>query len=207
MKNNSILRTTLLAGIALLLTSNVNAQGGKTYFGATFGNTTVDTGVTGLTGTANLDESSTGTKIFFGKKMSQNVSIEGFYVDVGEAILTGNTTDKFVSEGILYAFIVDNAKVEDSANGFGFNANLSHNFSKNSSVLARLGIMSWDYTRKISGVGVASTTSSKSGTDVFYGIGYRYGFNKEYSLTVDYDAYKINEEIVSMTSVGVQYNF
>ena len=196
----------LFACASLFTISNASAKEGGLYAGVAYGSSTVDTGISNTTGTAVLDESDNGYKISFGKEVNKNFSIEAFYTDFGQASLSGNATDQFTADGTVYAFIVNNAKVTDSATGLGVNANFTHAFTDKSSVLARLGILSWDYTRTITGVGV-SGTEKKSGADVFYGLGYRYDFSKAYALTIDYDLYEVNSRDLNTLSVGVKFNF
>lgn len=197
----------LASAIGLLTVSNVNAAEGGLYGGAVYGSSTIDTGITGLTGTASLDERGTGYRLFIGKSVSKNLSFEGFYADFGESSLTGNTGDQFVSGGTTYQFLVDNAKIAWSASGFGVNANFTHNFSNKSSLIGRLGILSWNSTLTVSGTNITGDSIKKSGGDIFYGLGYQHNFTNKVGLVVGYDMFKINEENVSTLSVGVNVNF
>ena len=65
------------------------------YIGITSGQTDVDTGITEIVGST-LDEDGTGNSFFIGKKINGNISIEGFYTDLGKVSLSGNSGDTFV---------------------------------------------------------------------------------------------------------------
>ena len=67
--------------------------------------------------------------------------------------------------------------------------------------------MIWEVTASVSGASVASSSASNDGTDLFYGIGYKYNINNEYAFTVDYDIYTADDLDFDMIAVGVLYNF
>lgn len=204
---NKKLSIALIASSSLITMSNVDANDGGLYAGVVYGTTTVNTGVTNTTGSAKLDESGTGYKLLIGKPTSKNLALEVFYADFGEATLTGNAGDNATFKGTPYVFLYNNTQIVDSAKGLGFNANFIHDFSKKSSIIGRLGILRWDYNETTTATGYAGSSTDKSGTDVFYSIGYRYAFTKATALAVDYDIYKINSENVDMMSIGVQFKF
>ena len=65
------------------------------YIGITAGQTDVDTGITEIVGST-LDEDGTGNSFFIGKKIIGDISLEGFYTDLGKVSLSGNSGDTFV---------------------------------------------------------------------------------------------------------------
>ena len=48
---------------------------------------------------ASLDEDGTGYACVIGNEIDKNLSIEGFYIDFGEASLKGDSGDTFVFDG------------------------------------------------------------------------------------------------------------
>ena len=99
MRQLLLLSTALLTGTM----SNV-ANADDWYVGGAFGSTAIDTGVSAVSG-ATLDEEDTGSSFFIGTKMSENLSVEGFYTDFGEASLSGDSGDTFVLDGTTYHFL------------------------------------------------------------------------------------------------------
>jgi hypothetical protein len=193
--------------VGLISSLHANAADNNWYSGISLGTSTVETGVSNTTGTARLDEDDSGFKIHIGKKINKTISVEGFYADFGEASLTGNTGDNFDLGGTTYVFTTNNAKIATTVTGIGANAKFTHAFSDKSSISGRIGIMLWDVTASVSGASIASSTASSDGTDLFYGVGYKYNFNNKYAFTVDYDLYTADDADLNMVAVGVSYNF
>ena len=197
----------IIIALTFLLTTPLMAAEGGIYGGVSYGSSTVDTGITGLTGTASLDEDGTGYKLFIGKKVSKTLSIEGFYADFGEATLTGNTGDQFVLGGSTFQFLVNNATLAISATGVGANANFTHNFTDKSSIIGRLGLLSWSGTVSVTGSNVTGGSYTTSGSDIFYGIGYQHNFTKKVGLVIDYDFFTMDDLDINTLSLGVKVKF
>ena len=202
---NRILTGALISSLMLISVNSYAADQGW-YGGISLGTTTVDTGVSGLSGAAVLDENDSGLKFIVGKKIDKNLSIEGFYADFGEASLTGNNGDNFSIDGTAYVFTADNVSIKTAASGLGINAKYSHDFTSKSSIVGRLGLLMWDLEASVA-VGSTAASSSNTGTDLFYGIGYKYNISKKYSLTADYESYTMDSLDSSMVSVGAIFNF
>lgn len=208
MKNKKLnLLASIITGVGLMGGLNANAADDNWYAGVSYGTTSVDSGVSNTTGTARLDEEDSGYKITLGKKIHKSISIEGFYADFGESSLTGNTGDNFDIGGTTYQFIVNNANLTQSITGLGVNAKFNYAFNDKSSIAGRVGMLMWDATVTVSGASITSSSASADGTDLFYGIGYQYDFNKQLSLTVDYDMYAADELDFDMVAIGVLVNF
>jgi len=171
------------------------------YFSVSFGQSSVDTGISGLTGTASLDEEDTTFKLLLGKNIKPSISVEGFYMDFGEASLTGNIGDQFNIEGSTYAFSVNNAKVTSSATAFGADTIFLHNFSPTASLYGKLGIVRWDSDFKIAGTGISSYSESDSGIDLFLGFGAKVDVNESIQLAADYEIYDIDDDDVDIISL------
>ena len=201
------LLVSIIPVVGLMSSLHANAADNNWYSGISLGTTTVETGVSNTTGTALLDEDDSGFKILIGKKIDKTISVEGFYADFGEASLTGNTGDNFDIGGTTFVFTTNNAKIATTATAIGANAKFTHAFSDKSSIAGRIGIMIWEVTASVSGASVASSSASNDGTDLFYGIGYKYNINNEYAFTVDYDIYTADDLDFDMIAVGVLYNF
>jgi len=177
------------------------------YVGAIYGSTNVDTGISGTTGTASLDEKDTGYKFLVGKKINKSVSVEGFYADFGEVSLTGNTGDDFDLDGTTYQFTTNGAKVSAAATGVGINGKFSFNITEKSSIAARVGALNWEVSGTVSGSSITTSKTNDKGTDLFYGIGYQYDLSNSVAITVDYDSYKAGDDKFTMAGLGLALNF
>lgn len=207
MKNKSLLRTSLIASIGLLAMSHANAANSDWYGNISLGNTQFPSGISNTTGTAKLDESGTGTKFTIGKKIDKTISIEGFYADFGSASLTGNNGDTFRYNNTTYTFIVNNAKLEVSGTGIGIDGKFDYAINEKSKIAGRIGLLSWKTTATASGSTISTSSSSSTGSDIFYGVGYQYDINKKFAVTVDYDFYKLDTDTVNFLAIGASMNF
>jgi len=197
----------IIIALTFLLSTPLMAAGSSLYGGISYGSSTFDTGITGLTGTASLDENGTGYKLFIGNKISKRLAFEAFYADFGEATIKGNNGDQFVLEGTTFEFLRNNATLAISATGFGINANFTHNFSDKSSIIGRLGLVSWNAKVSVSASDATGGSYTTSGSDVLYGIGYQYNFTKKVGLVIDYDMFTMEDLDIKTLSLGVNVKF
>jgi len=174
------------------------------YGGFSAGSTNIDSGVTAVSG-ASLDEDGSASSFFIGKKINNNLSIEVFYTDLGEASLTGDNGDTFVIDGTTYQFITS-ATIAVSSTTLGLAAKYDFDITEKSKFFVKAGFHNWETDLKIS-VGTASASISDDGSDTMYGLGAEYILNEQFSLIVGYDNYKLDSEDVSFTKVGVKFYF
>lgn len=198
------------AGIAALFSSTAFAQASQNktpfYLGFSAGQTKIDTGVSGLTGTASLDESDTGYKIFGGYKFDNIWSAEIQYADFGKASLKGNNGDRFTFEGTQYQFTSNNAEISVKAKSFGAAIVAGYDVSSVVRPYAKLGLHRWDSDSSVtSSAGNASI--SDSGTDPFYGIGIQFSITDQLAARVEAEHYKYDSEKAQLISVGLMYRF
>jgi OmpA-OmpF porin, OOP family len=198
------------AGIAALFSSTAFAQASQNktpfYLGFSAGQTKIDTGVSGLTGTASLDESDTGYKIFGGYKFDNVWSAEIQYADFGKASLKGNNGDRFTFDGTQYQFTANNSEVSVKAKSFGAAIVAGYDVSTVIRPYAKLGLHRWDSDASVtSNAGNASI--SDSGTDPFYGIGIQFSISDQLAARVEAEHYKYDSEKAQLISVGLMYRF
>lgn len=194
--------------MAILLSGNVCSLSshGAGYIGISTGSVKLDTGVTGLTGSASLDEKDTSFKLMAGKNITPTVSIEGFYVDYGEASVTGNAGDQFTIEGITLAFVVNNGKLESSASAFGASALFNRSVSPATSLYGEIGLARWDAEVNQSGPGIGtSTLTSDTGIDLYFGVGMKFNLNTQFSLALDYEIHEVDDSDVDLLSFYLIY--
>jgi OOP family OmpA-OmpF porin len=198
------------AGIAALFSSTAFAQASQNktplYLGFSAGQTKIDTGVSGLTGTASLDESDTGYKIFGGYKFDNVWSAEIQYADFGKASLKGNNGDRFTFEGTQYQFTANNSEVSVKAKSFGAAIVAGYDVSTVIRPYVKLGLHRWDSDASVtSNAGNASI--SDSGTDPFYGIGIQFSITDQLAARVEAEHYKYDSEKAQLISAGLMYRF
>lgn len=173
--------------IAALTPAVASAEGG--YFGASYGRTELNVsdsekaelGSLGLS----VDDIDQGWKIFGGYRFNDNVAVEVFHADLGDAE---------VSDGVDW--------VKVGADGYGVSAVGLLPVSDNFDLFAKAGMFHWsaDVT---SSVGVSG---GDDGTDLTYGIGAAYNM-KNVSFRAEFERYDISGDDIDMISAGVQINF
>ena len=150
------------------------------YVGGSYGMTTYD--IAGVPAGISVDDSDTGFKIFGGFQFNKNWGGEAGYVDFGKATVSGLGLSGDV--GIT---------------AFTFAGTGTLPLGQNFSLLGKLGLAMWDTS--------GSAGSGDSGTDMYYGVGAAYSFNRNLSLVADYEMVDAEDDSVSMISVGLRYKF
>ena len=193
----------LIATVTLLLLPiTANAEGW--YAGIAGGSTDIETGVTDVSG-ATLDETGTGISYFIGKEINENLSIEGFYTDLGEAKLSGDNGDTFTFDGTAYQFNTT-ASITVSAKSMGIAGKAKFDMGNSLQGYVKGGLHSWDADVKLA-VGTASASTKTDGTDVLWGVGAEYKMGEKTSLLAGYDNFKLDDETVTYLHAGVLFRF
>jgi len=178
-----VLATALLAGFAALPTlAMAQAKGGNAdlgfYAGASVGQSKADCNTSG-TGFS-CDDKDTSYRVFGGYKFHPNIAVEGGYAPLGDVTAAGG--------GI-------NLKLETNAwdlVGVGIWP-LGNNFS----IFGKLGF----YNAELKLSGVAS--GKKTTTDLTYGVGGQYDFNRNLGLRLEWNRYSgVKAPDVAGTSSG-----
>jgi len=186
--------------IAVLADEHTNSS--SFYFGATAGYTKIDTGVTNVSG-ATLKESDTGGSLFIGKNINNNFSIEGFYIDFGEASLSGVSGNTFTLDNVNYQF-TGTGTIFLAGKSAGLNVKLNTNINENFSAYTKAGIQSWEITAGATG-GVSSITLD--GVDPVLGIGIEYKLTNETAIILGADRYYIDNEYIDHFMTGLKVTF
>lgn len=195
----------MLAGLATVSTAHAQ-QYVDWYLGAGLGDSTFDTGVDSLTGTASLDEDDTTAKIFAGVSVSPNLGIELQYSDLGEATLSGNTGDQFRLNGTTFQFTSDNARISGDAESIGASVLGVLPVNDRFQAFGRLGLHSWD---------VSATATSPSqrteieddGTDLFFGLGADIRLINQVALRIEAERYELDDDEVTSVGGSLLYQF
>jgi OOP family OmpA-OmpF porin len=178
----------------------------KFYVGLGAGLTSIDTGLSATTGTAKLDEDDIGFKGFIGFQPHKNIAIEAFYIDFGEASLTGNNGDTFVANGTTYTFIANNVKVGIAASTVGASLVGFIPLHEMVSPIVKIGFHAWesDLSATSSAGGV---TLADDGQDIFFGLGGQINFNQNIALRAMVERFKFDDEYVDYFSSSFVVKF
>ena len=164
-----------------------NVKGG--YIGGSLGQTELDVSSEDQTFISNnggkIDETDTGFKVFGGYRVNNYVAIEGFYADFGEASIEVNGNKATMGSDSLGISVVGVIPVTERFELFG-----------------KVGLHAWDVELE-SNVGVFS---NEDGTDTMFGFGAAYTIN-QVSIRAEYEGYTVENEDISMMSVGIAYKF
>jgi OOP family OmpA-OmpF porin len=179
-------RTFKLVAAASIVMAAFTAQAADFYVGGSIGGSRwkVDE-QPGLT----IDKSDTGGKIFAGVALNEMFSVEVGYATLGKA----GVTDAFVSGDVEGTGVF--------IDGVGQFA-VGNNFS----LLGRIG--AFNGKAKVSAAGLGA---DDSGTDVKWGLGAAYAFNRAASIRVEWERYRFNvfgdKGDVDLLSLGLVYRF
>lgn len=155
------------------------------YVGAAYGITNIDVSTSGPGFSVDGDDS--GYKIFGGFQFNKHLGVEAGYLDAGNASVTGPGGSASLSVTAL------------TLAGTG-TLPLGQNFA----LLGKVGLWMWD-----TGCSGAICVSSydDSSTDLFYGVGARFNFNRNWSMQVEWEQFETSSDAVTLTSLGVRYKF
>jgi len=192
----------IVAAIAALIPSVASAEG--FYVGALYGSTSLDTGVDTVVG-ATLDEDDTGYAFVIGNEIDENVSIEGFYIDFGEASLKGDSGDTFVLDGTTYVFNAS-ATIKATGTSMGVAGKLHFDMTEKLNGFFKMGMHSWD-TEETLAAATASATTTDDGIDILMGIGAEYDISEKVAFVVGYDKYTLDDDDVTFLNGGIKIRF
>ena len=192
----------IVAAIAALIPSVASAEG--FYVGALYGSTSLDTGVDTVVG-ATLDEDDTGYAFVIGNEIDENVSIEGFYIDFGEASLKGDSGDTFVLDGTAYVFNAS-ATIKATGTSMGVAGKLHFDMTEKLNGFFKIGMHSWD-TEETLAAATTSATTTDDGIDILMGIGAEYDISEKVAFVVGYDKYTLDDDDVTFLNGGIKVRF
>lgn len=194
-------RLTSIALAAALLGGAAVAQAQPTwYIGGNVGESKYHTDTSGSEDgiTVNTtDTSDTGYKAFVGVDLSRYFGLEAGYTDLGK--LKFNATD-------------GTTNVPGSVKGTGYFVDAVGKFPVGQGVdlFGRVGAFHGKATGSVSADGVSYSTDD-SGTDVHYGLGASYAFNRNVSMRAEWERYRFDvfggSSNTDLFSVGVVYAF
>ena len=171
----------LIAVSAFALTLPAQAE---LYGAISFDQNTLDSGVSGTSGTASLDEKDTGFTLLVGMPVQQQLDLEIAYKDLGQSTFSGAPGDSFILDGITYTLTANLAmKAEGSAVALGGRYRIDVNQSITPFVKA--GIMMWDLDASATD-GTTTAQISDDGSDFYVGVGALIPVTSTVSLRPEY---------------------
>jgi len=178
-----ILPWTLL--ISVLLASISTAVAGP-YLGLGVGAAFYKADLTGLGGNQ-LDESSTGTKLYAGYAFNKYFATEaGFY--------------KFMEASASAPGLFNSAEV--SMKGFGVYAVGIYPVNRELNLMAKLGALRWNADLRVD-----NASASSDDTNAAFAVAASFAFTKELLATAEWEFFDSNNPELSMFSAGFRYNF
>ena len=189
------------------------------YFGFGLMETEVESGISGLTGTASLDEKDWGQKLFAGINLNEYLDLEFAFNKFGETILSCNNNDTFVTDGkynqgansagTTLACGADNRSINIHSNSLSAALKPKFDVAVNNdldvSVFGTIGFTQWDQSETTLTVSSSTSVYDYSGHDPFYGIGVTAQQN-DLSFSLEYQDYDMYYDAKSITG-AISYKF
>ena len=155
------------------------------YIGGSYGMTNIDVDTSGTGFRADGDD--TGFKIFGGFQFSKHWGAEVGYLDAGKASVTG-----------------PGGSADLSVTAITFAGTGTLPLNENFSLLGKVGLWMWD--TGCNGA-ICLSSASDSDTDLFYGLGVRYNFNRNWAIQAEWEQFETSVDSVTLTSIGVRFKF
>jgi len=206
-----------VTSILILMSPNDLQAAENWYVGAAVGKTSLDYSATDLTSDlANLgwtinnpsvDDSDSAWKAYAGIEFNDWLAVEAAYVDLGKVVTRFGAT---IPPTQIDALLSDTHSVHPYQGdgwvvaGVARIAFVPDRFS----IVGRAGLFRWESetTVQVISGGTGSVAGDDSGTDGMFGIGIEWQFNEQWSLTADWERYKLNEWL-DVPSIGVRFSF
>lgn len=206
----------VMSAVVLTTADEVRAEE-SWYAGVAAGPTSLDYSAADLTSdlsslgwtinNPSVDDSNTAWKVYAGYQFNEWFAVEAGYVDLGEVVTQFGAT---IPPTQIDALLSDTFSVHPyQGDGWMVAGVVRYAFVPDQfSVVGRAGLFTWESkttVRVISG-GTGSVAGDDSGTDGMFGIGVEWHLNEQWSLTADWERYKLNEWL-DVPSIGVRYSF
>ena len=195
-------KTVYAAVVAAFIPCVASAEG--FYVGALYGSTFMDAGVESVVG-ATLDEDGTGYAFVIGNEIDENLSIEGFYIDFGEASLKGDSGDTFAFNGSNYVFVASSV-IKATVTSMGVAGKLHFDIAEKLNGFVKAGMHSWEREVTLAAA-TDSASATDEGNDILMGIGAEYDVSEKVAFVVGYDAFILEDDDVSFLHGGIKIRF
>jgi uncharacterized repeat protein (TIGR01451 family) len=154
-----------------------------------------------------VNDSGTAWKAYVGFTLNEYFALEAGYADLGKVVTRFGAT---IPPTQVDAILSDTFRIHPyQGDGWFGAAVVNWPVSPDRfNVFARLGFFGWESdldVRVISG-GTGSITDRESGTDTMYGVGVEWRINEQWSVTGEWERYKLNEWL-DVPMVGLRFSF
>ena len=230
---NKQLNTALAALFLATASMTVSAAENENWYGYVgMQNNELDVNTSSLENSGlTVDKKDTGFHFGAGYKMNNNLSFEMGYLDIGKASIGTGTMSATASGvgtvgGSSYSYSADLAGTADAtveSDGYTLGGIYSVPMADKLEGFLKAGMYFWDAEAKVTGTitdgtltidGTAYTAGaydvaglSKSGSDLYIGLGGSYELSPELSLRADYTKYEVWEEDVNVTGLTLVSKF
>lgn len=210
-----VFKKTVVMAAGLLVAGAASAQG---YVDVHLGQATADlTSVSGVS----LDKTDSTYSLNIGYKFNDLFSVEGGYTKLGEA--SASNSAAITGSGTMYGrpLTLTNAVIKGTDEVDGYNLGLAMDFPINNAIdiSGRAGVFMWDLkstlaltsgTANYNGTAYAAGSSASvksSGSDLYWGLGASYKFNKAVRAGVNFTRYDIDGTDVDTWTANLRYSF
>jgi hypothetical protein len=211
MSIQKILSVATLASVTLLSGAYSHADDSKYYVGVEFGTADHESNISIVSGAGSVTDSDSGSKLFFGYRLTSNVALELQYTNLGESAssFTDGSTVTFGNNSVNILAGEAGATTSE-VTSFGVSGVYQFNVESGVRPFVKLGLHSWDVENSTTSSGLVA--GNTSGTDIFYGVGLDIAVAKQLALSVSYDVYTMDDDSeaideISTFGVGVNYKF
>ena len=214
------MKMTKIALAAVLAMGATAANAGPFYVDAHLGQATLneDISISGIT----FDKDDTTYSLNLGYKISDTISIEGGYTDLGEASISNATAVS--GSGTLNgrALTLTNLVGKLAADAKGYTLGMAMDFPINDkvNVVGRAGFFMWEsdatasitsgsftYNGTTYNTGSSWALGSRDGSDLYVGIGASYKFSDAVRAGVNFTRYTLDDTEVDTWTANLRYNF
>ena len=196
----------LLFVISVLFSQQTIAADHGWYIGLGIGQSSVDLGIDVTVGSVSIDEEDTAFKVFSGYEINDYIAIEGFYLNAGEASISGDAGDVISGDGETLVFPFDNTSFKFELKSYGVVGVVGYPVCQYFYPYLKLGFQKWnmDITATMADVTV---TDDKDGTGALYGAGFRIDATSNVSVRAEFEIYDFDGEDVDVITANIMYRF
>lgn len=153
-----------------------------------------------------VDDSRSAFKIGLGTSLSENLSVEFGYTDLGEVSTAFTTTTTEPEKFLDLARAIHPSSVE------GFTASLNYQLWRHEDwfVNASAGLYLWESdfdSREVFSNTQLDSLDGEDGTDFYLGLGANYRLSQRFQVNLEWERYFLDSEDVDLLTLGVSYHF
>ncbi len=197
--------------LSVILSYPSVAQETSGYIGIGFGQTYVDSGISNVTGSGELDEGATDGKFFLGLNLADKFSVELEYFKMSHETVDMrlNAGDTFEFDDTTYIALVNGVYVNADGRIIALSGRYNHRVGDKMTLFGRLGLADWDIDIKMRASGYGSDTDNRNGTDLMWGLGVSYDVTKNVFIGAQYEHINLSDGLNSIAylTADVGYRF